>query len=264
MAAPTFRQLKGEYAALWRSMTIAPSKLPAIDRIATKLIAAKPRYQSVAGQTGVPWAAIALIHQMECGGDWRLSIAQGDPWNRVSTHVPKGRGPFDSWEAAAIDALSIDGADRVKPWSVERLCYELEKYNGFGSRNKGIHTPYLWSFSNHYSRGKYVADHVWDGRAVSGQAGAMPLLKRMMALDPSIGFGQGPPAPPDVEPAPAPPPAKPMVRSKTFWAQIVAVLTAVGGAVTDWRIAGVLVIGAIAAFVIFERARKPDMSGFFR
>src|SRR5438132_11502659 len=102
MAAPTFRQLKDEYAALWHSMIVKPDKLAALDRIARKLIAGKPRYQSVAGKTGVPWAAIALIHQMECGGDWTLNIAQGDPWNRRSVHVPKGRGPFASWEDAAI------------------------------------------------------------------------------------------------------------------------------------------------------------------
>src|SRR5438094_768224 len=67
MTAPTFRQLKDEYAALWHSMIVKPDKLPALDRIARKLIAGKPRYQAVAAKTGVPWAAVALIHQMECG-----------------------------------------------------------------------------------------------------------------------------------------------------------------------------------------------------
>src|SRR5437764_13663747 len=91
MAAPTFRQLKDEYAALWHSMIVKPDKLAALDRIARKLITGNPRYQAVAAKTGVPWAAVALIHQMECGGDWTLNIAQGDPWNRRSVHVPKGR-----------------------------------------------------------------------------------------------------------------------------------------------------------------------------
>jgi len=94
MAALTFRRLKDEYAALWHSMIVRPDKRAALERIARKLIAGKPRYQMVADKTGVPWAAIALIHQMECGGDWSLNIAQGDPWNRRSVHVPKGRGPF--------------------------------------------------------------------------------------------------------------------------------------------------------------------------
>ena len=140
MAAPTFRQLKDEYAALWHSMIVKPDKLAALDRIARKLIAGKPRYQAVAAKTGVPWAAIVLIHQMECGGDWSLNIAQGDPWNRRSVHVPKGRGPFNSWGEAAIDALAIDGTDRVTAWGIERLCYELENTTLRLAR-EGIHTP---------------------------------------------------------------------------------------------------------------------------
>jgi lysozyme family protein len=269
MAAPTFRQLKDEYATLWRSMIVKPDKRPALDRVARRLIAGKPRYQAVAARTGVPWAAIALIHQMECGGDWSLNIAQGDPWNKRSVHVPKGRGPFSSWEEATVDSLAIDGTDRVTAWGIERLCYELEKYNGFGSRQKGIHSPYLWSTSNHYTRGKYVADHVWDASAVSAQAGAMPLLSRMMALDASITFGAAPPPPPDVEPAPAVVPApKPLVRSKTVWATVMAGLATAGSAFVDalhdWRVWCAIIVLALLAYVVWERNGKPDIRGLVR
>ncbi len=267
MAAPTFRQLKDEYAVLWQSMKIKPAKIPTLDHIARKLIASKARYQAVSVKTGVPWAAIALIHQMECGGDWSLSIAQGDPWNRRSTHVPKGRGPFNSWEEAAIDALAIDGTNKVTAWGVERLCYELEKYNGFGTRAKGVHTPYLWSYCNHYVRGKYIADHVWDGNAVSGQAGAMPILSRMMALDSSISFGQVP-KPPDVEPPAPTPPTKPLVKSKTFWASIMAAITTAGTqlfqAMTDWRVWSAVIVLVLLAYIAWERNGKPDIRGWFR
>ena len=63
---------------------------------------AKARYQVVSAKTGVPWAFIAVAHERECSQNWAGSLAQGDPWNRVSVHVPAGRGPFRSWEAAAI------------------------------------------------------------------------------------------------------------------------------------------------------------------
>lgn len=208
MSALTFAHLKDGYSTLWRTMVVKPEKIPTIDRIANKLIAGKTRYQSIERKTSVPWTVVAIIHQMECGGDWSLNLAQGDPWNRVSTHDPKGRGPFTSWEAAAIDALSIDGTDKVAAWGIERLCYELEKYNGFGSRNQGINTPYLWSYSNQYTRGKYIADHDWDPNAISGQVGAMPLLLRMMAIDRTITLGTPTPLPPIPAPSvQAPPPA---------------------------------------------------------
>src|SRR5215469_13063769 len=67
---------------------------------------AKSRYQAVTARTGVPWFIVAVIHDRECSQDWKGSLAQGDPWDRVSVHVPAGRGPFRSWEDAAIDALT--------------------------------------------------------------------------------------------------------------------------------------------------------------
>jgi lysozyme family protein len=75
--------------------------------VAERLVAsaAKVRYQAVAGRTGVPWFIIALIHERECSQGWSGSIAQGVPWDRVSVHVPARRGPFKSWEDAALDAL---------------------------------------------------------------------------------------------------------------------------------------------------------------
>lgn len=43
----------------------------------------------------------------------------------------------------------------------------------FGSRslprNRGKPSAYLWSFSNHYEKGKYVRDRVWDPNYVSKQ-----------------------------------------------------------------------------------------------
>lgn len=269
----TFAALKAGYSRLWAGMVIRPGKVPTIDNLAKHLIAAKTRYEAVTAETNVPWFVVALIHQMECGGDFRLSIAQGDPWNKVSTHVPKGRGPFPSWKDAAVDALSIDGTSKITDWTVERLCYELEKYNGFGSRAKGINTPYLWSYSNQYTSGKYVADHVWDANAVSGQVGAMPLLKRMMLLDQTITFAAQVPAPappPDVEPVDPTPitPSKPMVKSKTVWASILAAVTTMGSAFTealgDWKVWCAVVVLLLLAYIIWERNGKPDIRGWFR
>jgi lysozyme family protein len=65
------------------------------------------------------------------------------------------------------------------------MLYRWEAYNGFRSRTlHNINTPYLWSFSNHYSKGKFVADNVWDGNAVSKQCGAAVMLK--VAVDGGI------------------------------------------------------------------------------
>ena len=52
---------------------------------------------------------------------------------------------------------------------------------GFGYRSRDVATPYLWSYSQHYTKGRFVADHVFNPNAVSKQAGAAVLLKALQA-----------------------------------------------------------------------------------
>jgi lysozyme family protein len=155
---------------------------------------AKSRYQAVTAKTGVPWAAIAVIHERECSQDWTGSLAQGDPWNRVSVHVPADRGPFDSWEGAAIDALRncTPYAARNKDWSIGGTLTVLEEYNGLGYASRGVPSPYLWSGTDQYRSGKYIRDGLYDPNAVDSQLGCAGLLLAMIALDPSISLGKSP------------------------------------------------------------------------
>ena len=189
--AQSFEELKPEYAGLWRSMQVRPERTGEVDRIARALLAHKPRYEEVARTTGVPWSVIAVLHQRESDADFRTYLGNGEPLNRKTRIVPAGRGPFPTWEAGAIDALQYDGLDKVREWTPERACYEIEKFNGFGYRNKQINSPYLWSYSNIYSSGKYVSDGQFSSSTVDEQCGAMPVLKRIMELDPSVRFDGG-------------------------------------------------------------------------
>jgi len=68
---------------------------------------AKARYQAVSTKTGVPWPFIAVAHERECSQDWTGSLAQGDPWNRVSVHVPAERGHSDLGKKPRLTPLSI-------------------------------------------------------------------------------------------------------------------------------------------------------------
>ncbi|WKA31614.1 hypothetical protein [Bradyrhizobium roseum] len=180
--------------------------------VARRLVApaAKARYQAVAVKTGVPWAVIAVIHQRESSQDWTGSLAQGDPWDRVSVHVPAGRGPFCSWEEAAIDALvnCAPYAARNKDWSIGGTLAMLERYNGLGYASKGRPSPYIWAGTDQYVSGKYVRDGVYDPNVVDSQLGCAGLLITMMKLDPTIKFAGAaaiaPPVVPKPQPAQAP------------------------------------------------------------
>jgi len=165
----------------WNKCQVNASKQSTFDSVARRLMAAKARYQAVEARTGVPWWFIAVVHEREASQSWNANIAQGDRWDRVSTHVPRGRGPFSSWEEAAYDALvnCAPYAARNKDWSMGNALTMLEKYNGLGYFNKGIPSPYIWAGTNQYSRGKYVADGVFDANAVDTQLGCAGLLKAM-------------------------------------------------------------------------------------
>lgn len=211
----------------WQKAKVSPSVVGAIDAVARRLLAGKARYQSVSKTTGMPWAVIAVIHEREASGSWSANIAQGDPWSRKSVHVPIGRGPFDSWEAAAYDALTAcpPYASRWKDWTPGGALTLLEQYNGLGYASKGVPSPYIWSGTDQYVSGKYVADHVYDSSAVDRQLGCAALLQRMIVLDASAQFGVQPP--PDVEPVapkPAPPPAK---KAAGIAALVAAAMTAI-------------------------------------
>lgn len=179
--------------------------------IAVLLFKAKARYQAVEAKTGVPWFIIAVIHERESSQDWRGSLAQGDPWNRVSVHAPAGRGPFNSWEEAAIDALAScpPFLARRKDWSLGAALTSLETYNGTGYASRGLPSPYLWAGTDQYSSGKYVRDGVYDPSRVDSQMGCAALLMALMALDPTITFTGVKIIPPlqQPKPVPVPPPS---------------------------------------------------------
>lgn len=168
---------------------------------------AKARYQAVERITGVPWFFIAVAHERESSQDWTGSLAQGDPINRPSVHVPAGR-PAGTWEAVAVDALvnCSPFAAKNKDWSVGGTLTMLEEYNGLGQASGPSgwagrpYTPerkqrfapqpsaYIWAGTDQYKSGKYVADHVYDSTVVDSQLGCAGLLMAMMALDPTITF----------------------------------------------------------------------------
>jgi len=172
------------YAFAWDHTQIRPSKLSAFKAVAKRLVAAKARYRAVEAKTGVPWYMIAVIHEREASQNWHTQLAQGDPLNRKSTHVPKGEGPYASWEEGAIFALKR--FKNVIDWRLEKILYHVEAYNGWGYYNHGVPSAYVWAGTTVYSSGKYVSDGVWSPTAVDQQLGCAGLIKCMMELDPSI------------------------------------------------------------------------------
>jgi lysozyme family protein len=155
-----------------------------INAEAAKIAANRQRYAVVEKATGVPWDVIGVIHYRESSNDFRGVLHNGQKiigTGKKTTLVPKGRGPFSTWEQAAIDALANchPHLAKNKDWSLATTLDKLEAYNGLGYRNKGLPSPYLWAGTDQYQKGKYVADGKFDPNHVDQQLGVAPILMKL-------------------------------------------------------------------------------------
>lgn len=179
--------LAAEYQHLFDTCSIQPQYRAAVARLAEQLTEQQPRYAAVAQLTDIPWQVIAVIHALEASQRFDRHLHNGDPLHSRTVHVPKHRPltrpPF-TWEASAIDALHYSGLAKWRNWSIAGTLFKLEAYNGWGYRryHPQVLSPYLWSFSQHYQRGKYAADGRFDADLVSQQCGAAVLLKQLDAF----------------------------------------------------------------------------------
>jgi lysozyme family protein len=48
---------------------------------------------AVAGEVGIPWYVVAVIHNMEAGQNLRTHLHNGDSLTARTVHVPAGRPP---------------------------------------------------------------------------------------------------------------------------------------------------------------------------
>lgn len=172
----------------WDNCHIPAEKGPAFKAVADKLMSPeyRQRYEAVSkmlsseGKT-VPWYFIAVAHYRESNADFNTYLGNGQPLSKKTTIVPKGRGPFKTWEAGAYDALvnCAPYAARNTDWSIGGTLAKLEEYNGLGYSNKGVPSPYIWAGTDQYTSGKYVSDGKYDPDTVDSQLGCAGILKFM-------------------------------------------------------------------------------------
>ena len=188
-----FADLADEYAAMFKAADLRPQHSQSANWHLTMMRQSKPRYQAAGQRTGVPWFVIAAIHGLEASFNFRAHFHNGDfPLTSRTRQVPAGRPtawlPPSDWESSTADALRLLGFAGASDWSLPRTLYRLEAFNGFGYRRIGRASPYLWSFSTLYERGKFVADGRFDATARSQQCGTAIMLK-LLADAGEISFG---------------------------------------------------------------------------
>ena len=178
--------LRQQYQSLFDTCVVDPAHSGDVDQVVAQIMPNQPRYQAVAGPLGIPWYVVALIHNLEASLNFSRHLHNGDPLTARTVHVPAGRPPAGhppfTWEQSANDALRYMRMANLSDWSLPAILYRLEGFNGYGYqlRRPPINSPYLWSFSNHYTQGKFVADGRYDPKAVSDQCGCAVILFQMV------------------------------------------------------------------------------------
>jgi len=198
--APFRHAPKTHHEKLWDSVEIKGSQVFRIDKRISQYIENKARYVAIEKMRvgGVPSAVIFTLHGRESTWSFKKHLHEGSPLTSRTKWIPKGRpkappsnGSVYTFEESAEDVLyKLKDLESVDWTKCNNSLYTIEKYNGLGylKYHKDVLSPYLWSGTNHYISGKYVADGKFSHTAVDKQLGTCAILKRMSSRGIAIGF----------------------------------------------------------------------------
>ncbi len=142
-------------------------------------------YEQISIETGVPPALIAALHYRESACNFGTYLHNGQPLGQPTTMVPKNVN-FDNFHDAAVAAL--DNAQRQKGIYLSQdsdivlMMTFAELYNGTGYTDyHDMASPYVFSGTEVYEKGKYVSDGSFNSETVDKQPGVYILV--MSVLD---------------------------------------------------------------------------------
>lgn len=175
-----------DFTYLWDNCKIDPERIDEIEFNRRLIMDNQHRYEGVAKQVNdkMPWWFVALLHYRESSLSFKGVLHNGDTiigTGRTTYRVPKGRGPFETWEEAAVDALA--NFRRHVDWDVYNCLMKCERFNGLGYRRRGVgeYSPYLWAGTTmHDETGKYWADGKFKDDAEEKQLGVAAILKSII------------------------------------------------------------------------------------
>lgn len=187
------------YRKMYLACKIDKGYEKAVLKDAKLVLQGKHRYEAVSKLTHVPWWVIGIIHFKEASCDFRACLHNGERiigTGKKTTIVPIGRGPFATWEEAALDALKTERIGRLTQWELGSILYALERYNGTGYIGKhpekkpipGVAaaetSPYLWARTNvNDDYGKYVSDGKFSSKQTTQKTSGICAILKSIELN---------------------------------------------------------------------------------
>ena len=192
----SYAAMKAYYTNLAKNVVIDDQNKPQILRIATRINNNRDRYQEVQNKTGVPWFIIGALHYREANLNSLGHLHNGDNLLMLTVHVPanrptqrpwppEGESLRQVWTDSAVDAMRE--VPKFAAWSLQKTCWAMERYNGFGCYYHNINTPYLWNYTSNYVKGGYSGDGHYDATYVSKQAGLFTIMLGLKQVGGDLG-----------------------------------------------------------------------------
>lgn len=173
---------------LWSSCEIDESHNHDVEHCSNFIMDNKDKYLAVASDLHMPFYVIGCLHYRESSFNFDTFLANGDPLFKdgvglKTTHVPQGLGPFENWEQAAKASILFRWPHILTMhWDIMNTIQNLTSWNGWGSEMwHDTNSPYVWSFTNKYTSGKYASDGQWDSNLVDAQPGCAAILLSLKA-----------------------------------------------------------------------------------
>ena len=179
---------------LWMTASVNQDKAPEIAYASARILTNWLRYKDVAMQLmpnppPIMIATIGCFHYRESTFNFTKNLLNGDPLTKQTVNHPAGRPPGRpdtpngySWEYAAVDALKYEEIDKIKNWTLATALATMVRWNGAGAElYHNTDDPYLWSFTNKYTKGKYASDGHWDANEMDEQAGCAAIFMGLKA-----------------------------------------------------------------------------------
>src|ERR1700734_2387461 len=121
----------------WQKCQIRGNEKGMFETLAQRVLGYKAQfYDPVAEALNLPWYLVAALDMREEDFNHNGYLGNGDSLWRPTVHVPRGRGPFKTWFAGAIDALKYDNMVPAKGegehWDIVTVLIAAEAYNGLG------------------------------------------------------------------------------------------------------------------------------------
>lgn len=180
--------------ARWRTARVNPRYSIALDKLVERYRRHETTYRQIEAmrEHGVPAPVLFGLHYRESDADFSCHPHEGSPLTHRTRYVPKGRPtgdpPFTFLQSAEDAYYGYEHLEKRAWHEPGAVCYWSESFNGLGYMKRGRVSPYVWSGTDAYQRGKYVADGRYDPLFVDKQLGVAAILFRLRERGIALAF----------------------------------------------------------------------------